>query len=479
MPMQQQPASLPACLSGGRLSALNDQYRDAPVDTGQRRLPGGISNGVAKVTSAYTRVQDKEKGVCPKGETFLRIAATVISPESVGGVKVAGVCTTQKIVALCATPARVIDGRTVDEVTIAQQWDAFQNLFKMLGIMSPPKGTPDQAVWAYYQSACAALVDPQHPVFISFTTESWKPPQRAGESAADYARREPIVMERWHGLALPELVEQIRAGHHPGAGVVDTRAIPPGTVPAGGAPTTNRAAGNGARPHVGNTAPPAPARAPFSEPPNGVVDPASVPSTILPAPQPRALAGEPHYSDGEEGYSSDEEEQSPEDLADEVAALVEIAMSDPHGDTEDAQEAHARLEELAWEQGWTHEQTGNADDWEQVGRMALCAPSDEGGNNPAVGLAEDEDAEEEEDNDAVAPTVTVGSRWLYARRKKDGVRMQNSKGDLFPLVEVEVLTSDAAARTCTIRAVADGKVFADLRTKQPTVISWDWLDPLG
>ena len=50
-----------------------------------------------------------------------------------------------------------------------------------------------------------------------------------------------------------------------------------------------------------------------------------------------------------------------------VAALVEIAMGDPEGNTPDGASATSQLEQMAWGLGWTKEQTGKAADWAEVG----------------------------------------------------------------------------------------------------------------
>ena len=58
MPVQQQMSSFAGRL-GARVAAANAEYRGKPIDTGNRRLPGGIKEGagVAKVQSAYTKQQ--------------------------------------------------------------------------------------------------------------------------------------------------------------------------------------------------------------------------------------------------------------------------------------------------------------------------------------------------------------------------------------------------------------------------------------
>ncbi len=71
----------------------------------------------------------------------------------------------------------------------------------------PPKedGTDEAAglrIQAYYFSAMQALTkEGAKPVYVSFSTRSWKSPKKLGESDADFAKREAMVIENWHGAA--------------------------------------------------------------------------------------------------------------------------------------------------------------------------------------------------------------------------------------------------------------------------------------
>ena len=133
-------------------------------------------------------------------------------------------------------------------------------------------------------------------------------------------------------------------------------------------------------------------------------------------------------------------------------------MGDPNGETPEGAEASARLEELAWQAGATKEQTAAAKDWGEVAEMAL-----------GVLFAPPQPAE---------PTApTVGSRWMFAKRNKDGANLKNAKGDEFPAQEVEVVTVDTATKTVTVKSGKDGKDIVDIRTKAPVVVKWEWLEP--
>jgi hypothetical protein len=152
------------------------------------------------------------------------------------------------------------------------------------------------------------------------------------------------------------------------------------------------------------------------------------------------------------------------DPADEVASLVEVAMNDPEGATDEGFQAAHRLQEMAWAAGWTKEQTAGAQDWTHVGEMALNPP-----NNLFTAPS-----------GVAYPTApTVGSKWKFAKRTKEGLKLKNSKGEEFPPQEVEVTTTDAAARTCTVKALKDGKDVVDIKTKKPIAVKFEWLEAIA
>ncbi len=147
------------------------------------------------------------------------------------------------------------------------------------------------------------------------------------------------------------------------------------------------------------------------------------------------------------------------DEADQIAALVEVAMNDPEGATDEGAEASKQLEQMAWAAGWSEDQTKNAADWAAVGDMALN-PSAESGKPLVPSPAE----------------VAVGSKWKFAKRTKEGAKLKNNKGEEFPPQEVEVVTVDAASKTCTVKATKDGKPVVDIRSKQPIAVKFEWLE---
>ncbi len=427
MPMKQQNSNLAAKL-GGRLAALNAEHKDAPVDTGNRRLPAGIREGIAEVKFLYTKEETEDNRQTPKGQSFFRASAVAMGVKQADGTwspahngeKVQGMVTSV-VIPMCDVPAK---GER-KELTLSGQWFEFQNIFKILGIAAPPE-TPatdptGQKTWAYYESAMIALTNPQRPVYVKFSTRGWKSPKKATESDADFARREPMVFEEWHGLASPDEVAMLNAQHKPGTGL-------------GEAPSHHAAP-----PTVNGVAPQAPAQT-FTPPP-------AAPVTTSPSSPPAPM--------------------SESDLADEVEALVEVAMADPNQQTEEGEMACARLEELAWAAGATKEQTDKAADWVAVGDMALGAlpAASQAGNRPAVTAPQ-------------PPAVpAVGSHWLFTKRDKDGQKLKNRDKKDLPGQEVEVVVVDAASRTCFVRT-KDGRDVVGIKDKKPVAVKFEWLELL-
>lgn len=398
MPVQTQMSSFASRL-GGRVAAANAEHAAKPVDTGNRRLPAGIRSGIAKLSAMYTKQQAEDNGMTPKGETFFRASAIVMAPAEHNGEKVAGMVT-QTMIPLCDVPAK---GQRKAK-SFSEQWYQFQNLFKLLGI-NPPAETQQtdptgQRTEAYYFAAMKALTDPQRPpTHIEFSTRGWTPP-----ATAQQPKPEEMVFETWHGLASAEAVAALNGQYHPGAGVQDN--------------------GTGG------------------------------PSAGLPPPAPTFNEFEPPPAHGAQP-------EAPADPADVVAALIEVAMDDPEGATEEGAAASAQLEQLAWDAGWSKEQTAGAADWAAVGEMALNPPGTAPTSPPTAATN-------------VAPAV--GTKWRFCKRTKDGAKLKNNKGEEFPPQDVEVTTVDAEARTCTLKTTKDGKDVVDIRTKKPVAVKWEWLE---
>lgn len=406
MPMQQQMPSIAAKL-GGKFSAALAEHRGKPIDTGNRRLPAGIHNGIARLSSMYFKeYEDDKNGPGTKGQVFFRASAVVMSPAEVAGEKVAGMVTSV-VIPICDMPEK---GKR-KAVSLKDNTFKFQNLFRQLGVELPnvdsvtdPTG---QQANDYYVAAMGMLCDPhraQGPVYVSFTTRGFTPP-----ATPQQPKPEEIVMETWHGFASPEDVAALNAAYDPTAGINFSSVLYPQAV----------------------ANPP-----PFQEPPRGVIDPLSQRAVEVQA--------------NEESNTSSNGEETYDDIADEVGALLEVLLDDPDNDTEDSADAAARMEELAWAAGWTREQTTAAADWEAVAEMALNPPG-------------------------VSVDPVVGSRWRFSKRTKDGNKLRNKDGE-FPAVEVEVMTVDNANKTCTVKTVKDDKDVVDLRSKKPTEVKWEWLE---
>ena len=386
------------------MAEANAEHAGKPVDTGNRRLPPDIpaSEGVARVSALYTK--DYEDGPM-KGQTFFRASAIVVYPVIFKGEKTAGMVTS-RMVPLCDTPERKDEnGKVVKELVLFKQnWYEFQNIFKLIGVDAPTgpqydlTGDPvrdavnGQNIEAYYFAAMRAMTEPER-MKKNPIFISFSTRGWTPPASQRNPKPDTMVFETWHGLAD---MSKFNGKPDPAAGV---------TVP---------------------TAPPT-----ANQPPQMATAP---PATTGPAPQPGGGA----------------------DPADVVAALVEAAMADPDGHTEDGFAAAKELQQMAWAQGWSQEQTKGAEDWVQVGDMALT---------PAT---------ETTAQQASAPAVTVGSRWMYAKRDSAGNKLRDGKGNEFPAQEVEVLAVDGD--TCALKATKDGKTIMDLRTKKPAVVKFGWLE---
>lgn len=413
MPRQeQQPmAGFAKKLGGGRIAAANAATAGKPIDLGGRKqLPAGIKNGIARLSSMYTKEQDKEdSSTCPKGEVFFRASAIALTPKEYDG------AVTSIIIPLCNVPAR---GKK-DAVSFEENWNQFRSLFEALGVPRFPEPDIDPKVdpagaeaqglriEAYFMAAMRGLTDPvrmkTNPIFISYSTTGWKP-----TPTPDRPHPEEIVYHHWSGLAD---MTKFDATVDPAAAMQD-----------------NIAASQPAP----NTPPPTPNQ-------NGQHQPSAAPPT--PAP-------------------------TEEDLVDTVSALIESAMNDPNGTTPEGVEAARQLQQMAWGVGWTEEQTAKADDWAEVGNMIL---------NPPVAAATAPPAAATPSTNG-APGVTVGSRWGFCKRGKDGSKLKDGAGKEFPPQEVEVTSVDNAAKTATLKNVKDGKDITDLRSKKPVQARWEWLE---
>lgn len=414
MPVQQQQSSFAKDM-GGAVSAANAEFKDAPpVTPNPQSLPAGIKDGIAKISSMYCKQYiDDKQGL--KGKVFFRASAIVVSPtHHTDGSKIQG-GVTQQIIPMCEVPAK---GQRKAK-TFAQNFNEFKSLFQLLGIM-PPQYTPQTdptgtLTEAYYFAAMKALTDSSRPpTYVKFSTRGWTP-----DPTPQKPKPTEMVFESWHGLA------QWNGQQQAGSGVADST-------------------------------PPTAAPHPMAPPPSG-------PTPVAAAPPAQALVEEIEHP------MHPSEPPTESDPADEVAYLVEVAMADPNGTTEEGGAACRRLEELAWAVGITKEQTGNAMDWAEVGDMALgTVKPTEPAPAAAAPIATPQTAQ---------ATVVSGGKFYFAKRTKDGQKLCDKNGKAFPPQEVVVATVDAAAKTCTLKSKRDNSDIVDIRTKKPVAVKFEWLEP--
>lgn len=318
MAVQQQMSSFAKKL-GARVAEANAEHAGKPIELGRKQLPPGINNGIARLSSMYTKESEKDDGVCPKGETFFRASAIVIKPDECAG------AVTSIVIPLCDMPEK----GNRKAVSFSENFNTFRSLFEALGIApfpeppidskKDPAGAAAQGmrIEAYFMAAMKGLTDPvrmkNNPVYISFSTRGWTPPKTPIKPNPT-----EMVFEYWNGKA------DFTGKPDPAAGVRDSSAPP-------SAPS-----GNG-------SAPP--------KPPTRAV------AAAAPAPEP----AQPPKA----------EEADPVDV---VTALIEVAMNDPEQATDDGADAAAKLEAMAIAAGWPAEEVGAASDWAAVGDMALNPP---------------------------------------------------------------------------------------------------------
>lgn len=416
MPIQQQQhTSNLVAKFGNRIAAANAEHKDEPLDLGFRRLPPGIRDGIGKLHTVEMRVYgNDERIVALRGQEGLHVVGVVVRPREHEGHKVEGRQMFLRF-PLCDIPANP-ENRFSKPRSLSDNFRDFQQFFMRFGIRPPnetqqtdPTGT---RTWGYYLAAIKKLNDRiaqrgENVPHYEFTTRAWRP-QGATEDR---------VEEDWgEQCAYPGKVD-------PAAGVGSTNngqyAAPP-TQAADGLP-------------VG--LPPAP--------------PAQVAAASVPQQHPTSEL----------------------DQVDVVAALVEIAMNDPEGATEEAIDAFARLEQMAWDVGWTKEQTASppesfTNDWAGVGDMILNSPS-------AVPTQPLQSPPLPNGDHLIVP----GSRWKFKKRNTAGEKLKNNAtGEELPAQGVEVATVDAAAKTCTLKTVKDGKDVVDIRTKKPVSVKFEWLE---
>ena len=275
-------------------------------------------------------------------------------------------------------------------IPFIDSWEKFQNIFKQFKI-EPPETTDPLSIQNYYEAAAKSLCDGVNNPHFSLRT--WKGKK---ETTGKYANKEPMVQESWGDVC---------EFHPTGDNVADGMSAAESNCVAPPPSTTMK-------------------QESFNE-----FDNATPPVDGTPS-------------------------EAPADPSDEIAALVEVANSDPENATEDGKAAKIRLAELAVAAGATEGQVGTAADWEAVAAMAL-------------GIMPEE---------AATPTApTVGQKAKFKKRDSQGAPLKDGKTKAeFAAQEIEVVTVDTEKQTVTAKG-KDGKPVQGLDRK-PTQIKWEWLE---
>lgn len=400
-----------------------------PTDYGQdfESLPGGISGGVARLTTLTTGVYKTGDN---KGKRFFRAAGVVISPKThvevirtwedlgqgKGRVKNAGtrevVCEgkqTSIMVPLCDLPAKS-DGTVRDT---DYQIGVMMNELRKLGgdectAHLAEAADPEAELEALFQS----LVSADPPIYFKFGT-------RSSDPTAQYP--DPRVWESWYGSRGME-------GYVPDQAPAVRDASPP--------PSRNgHAPAQQAQP---------------STPAARQTPPAQRPAAAAPA-RPAAPARKP----------APPPVQEPEETED-LYALAERADDN---DTE----AQRRLEDLAREAGADAAAIKAAENWRAVADLASgTTPDAAAEDQPEEAPAEDE-APANDDPWADNPPKKEDI-YAYTVRDAKGQPIKDKKtGKAARPVEAEVTAVNAKARTVDLKDLADAK-------KTYKGVPWDALE---
>lgn len=236
MPVQQQMSTFARKL-GAKLAQAHAQTLGKPPELGRRQLRPGIRDGVAKLSSMYTKEQEKDDGVCPKGEVFFRASAVVVTPEDCAG------AITSFTVPLCDVPAKG-DSKAK---SFNDNWNKVRSLIETLGVQPfpepaiDPKLHPNEAMAqglrmeAWLMAAMKALTTPEslrdRPVYILFSTRGWTPPKTQNRP-----NPEEMVFEDWIDRADPPPKPDPARGVVANPAAVQPHANAPPPSPNGAAP---------------------------------------------------------------------------------------------------------------------------------------------------------------------------------------------------------------------------------------------------
>lgn len=237
---------------GNRMAQVAAAVSEKPVSYGNARLPGGITNGIAKLT--VVEVGEVAQGKQNAGENYLRLAGVAVSPESVVvdgvDVPVAGLQTSVMRM-LCPTTTR--QGK---ETSFDENFEVALNELRKLGGPDLDVTDFDGAV----ESLNAAAQDPESPIYFRFSTS---------QSAPTPEFPDPKTWENWYGVkGLENYVPEDAA-----AGATQDDTAPPArTVPPKAAPSANGKAPAAAAGKTTSRAAPPPAAGQPDPNPDGAAD---------------------------------------------------------------------------------------------------------------------------------------------------------------------------------------------------------------
>lgn len=181
MPAQVQTVSLAKKL-GSKLVNAHKQFKDAPAEVGNSKLPPGIEDGVARLVSC--RIGEFKEGD-NRGQPFFMATGIMLAPVMHEGFKIEGKRTSIGPIPLCDTPKS--PGK---KKTFADHYAVFLNHLKNLGVDTQKSEamTPEQ-VDAFLTGSMAAL-EKARP---TFAVRTWK-----GKASKDFPN--PRTNEEWNGL---------------------------------------------------------------------------------------------------------------------------------------------------------------------------------------------------------------------------------------------------------------------------------------
>lgn len=330
-----------------------------------------------------------------KGKEFFMAMASIKSPEAHNGYALKGRFT-RLMINLYDTPAK---GQRKAK-TFNEYWGEFLNFIKSIG--ESPIDTEDGAKLEAYYNALCKKIEKDKP-FIEFSTRGWVPP-----ATPTQPKPAEMVFEEWHG-----------------------KTDPPSE---GGDPVADGMTS-------GHSAPPT----------QGV--PELQPESFNEFTPPTA----DHQAPESDSPTAGAENEAPDDPADVIMQLVQLASSggaDPTTDSDEIKNAKIQLAEMAVAAGATTDMVNAAASWEDVGSMAL-------GQLP-------------EDADQGATEPTAGAVYKFRKRDSKGNPLVNKDKQPFPPAEVEIVSVDAAKKLVTAKT-KDGKMVNGL-DKKPVQIKWEWLE---